>query len=171
MKKLNLLLLFAILFTTTLFVSCLGPLEDPDPPSKEAETASLKEYLKNLTDLGYNIDTTSMGVYYVVKEKGTGAYALPGDTLTVGYSGYFVSGFLFDSSSINNVDGKWTFILGNPPMIKGWDDGMKVMNKNSVVQFIIPSDLAYGANGLPGAIEPYKTLVFVVKMFEIKPAL
>jgi FKBP-type peptidyl-prolyl cis-trans isomerase len=43
------------------------------------------------------------------------------------------------------------------------------MNKNSKMQFVIPSDLAYGSAG-QGVIPPYTTLVFVIKMVDIKPS-
>jgi len=54
-------------------------------------------------------------------------------------------------------------------MIKGWDDGMKVINKDAKVQLIIPSEFAYGSEG-SGTIPPYSTLIFVVKMMEINPS-
>jgi FKBP-type peptidyl-prolyl cis-trans isomerase FkpA len=144
--------------------------DDMKLPTREEEMTLLKTYLGNLVTKGYNIDTTDLGVYYVTLDKGEGPKAQMGDTLTVGYAGYFVNGFMFDSSTLNSVDEKWTFVLGNPPMIKGWDDGMKVMNKNSRVQIILPSDLAYGETG-SGIIGPYRTLVFVVKIHDLKPKL
>jgi FKBP-type peptidyl-prolyl cis-trans isomerase len=53
-------------------------------------------------------------------------------------------------------------------MIKGWDDGVKLLNKDAKTQFIIRSSLAYGSDGV-GIIKPYQPLVFVVKMKSIKP--
>ena len=168
MKQINRIKVIAFIALLAFSSSCLKMPEESNIPTSQEESALLKSYLGNLVSKGYNVDTTSMGVYYVVLDKGEGVKANPGDTLTVGYAGYYVNGYMFDSSTLTSEDGKWTFILGNPPMIKGWEDGMKVMNKNAKVQIIVPSDLAYGSTGI-GNIGPYQTLVFVVKMFDLKP--
>lgn len=103
-------------------------------------------------------------------ENGTGAFPKNGDTLTVGYAGYLINGYPFDASAWHNqTDSTFTFVLGNPAMIKGWDEGMKVINKNAKVQLVIPSDFGYGSTGA-GVIPPFNTLVFVIKMKEIKPS-
>lgn len=135
----------------------------------ESEKQKLEVYLDSLLAQGYDIDTTEIGVYYVTIEEGEGPYPKTGDTLLVGYSGYLINGFLFDSSDMYEEDGKWEFELGNPPSIEGWDNGMSVINKGAKVQLMIPSELAYGESGF-GIIKPYETLIFVVEMFDIKPS-
>lgn len=153
----------------TLFTSCLLDNYEPEIPTVAQEQMALKSYLNNIISLGSDVDTTAQGNYYVVLEEGAGDYAKSGDTLNVGYAGYFVDGDLFDASEWHNTeDGTYEFILGNPPMIKGWDEGMLLMNKNRKIQLIIPSENAYGASG-SGSIPPYSTLIFVIKMVEIKP--
>lgn len=168
MKKIT----FNILLGITLiafFTSCIQSSIDTSVPSYEEEQAILKAYIDTLIQNDRDVDTTELGVFYVVLEEGEGEKAKMGDTLTVGYSGYFVDGILFESSEwYNSNDGTYEFILGNPPMIPGWDDAMKVMNKNAKIQFIVPSALAYGGEG-EGAIPPYTTLIFVIKMVDIKP--
>ena len=129
----------------------------------------LTNYINTLIANGRDVDTTDLGVYYVVLEEGEGEYAKTGDTLSVGYSGYFVDGTLFDTSNYNDNNGKFEFVLGGISLIPGWEDAMKVMNKNAKIQFIIPSELAYGSTG-QGTIPPYTTLVFVIKMLDIKPS-
>ncbi len=159
------------LLSAFLVSSCLDIGDEPqEQPSPEKEMQLLQTYLDSLLAQGHDIDTTELGVYYVTIEEGEGEYAQSGDTLTVGYAGYFVDGFLFDSTDIHSEDGKMEFVLEDPqepPYIPGWDDGMKVMNEGSKIQMIIPSELAYGSEG-QGIIPPYETLIFVVKMFEIR---
>ena len=75
---------------------------------------------------------------------------------------------MFDTSMWHDSpDSTFTFVLGGQPMIQGWDDGMRVINKDARVQLIIPSDLAYGSTGA-GIIPPYQTLVFIVIMKDLK---
>lgn len=160
-----------VLVSAFLVSSCLDVGNDiEEQPSQAKEMQLLQTYLDNLVAQGHDIDTTELGVYYVTIDEGKGGFAKPGDTLTVGYAGYLVDDFLFDSTDIHSEDGKMEFVLEDPeepPYIPGWDDGMKVMNEGSKIQMIIPSKLAYGGEG-QGIIPPYETLIFVVKMFEIK---
>lgn len=151
------------------FASCLTGGYEESVPTYQEEQAMLKAYLDTLITNGHDLDTTALGVYYVTLEEGEGEVAKTGDTLTLGYSGYFVDGRLFDSSQWYNADdGTIEYVLGKENMIAGWEDALKVLNKNAMIQFIIPSDLAYGDKGA-GSIPPYTTLVFVVKLVDIKP--
>lgn len=168
MKKIGIYFLIGTVLTV-LFTSCLEG-NDYSQPTREEEQLNLNKYLNNIITNKHNVDTTALGVYYVRLKEGTGAFPKTGDTLTVGYAGYFPDGYLFDASLWHNQkDSTFTFVLGTPPLIKGWDDGMKVINKNATVQLIVPSDLAYGSAGA-GVVPPYQTLVFVVIMKSIKPS-
>ena len=158
------------LLSVVFMSSCLDMIdEEEQPPTRAEEMQMLNTYLDSLVAQGHDVDTTDLGIYYVEIEEGEGETAQPGDTLVVGYAGYFVDGQMFDSSSYSSEDGKMEFVLENPPFIAGWDSGMKVMNEGSKYQFVIPSEHAYGSGG-QGIIPPYSTLIFVVKMFDIKPA-
>ncbi|HSM47027.1 MAG TPA: FKBP-type peptidyl-prolyl cis-trans isomerase [Draconibacterium sp.] len=161
------LIIGAVLIGTS--YSCLK-IDNTTLPSRGEEQINLKKYLDDIISRGNDVDTTELGVYYVTINEGTGTYPKTGDTLTVGYAGYFIDGGLFDASYWHNqTDSTYTFVLGNPPLIKGWDDGMKVISKNARVQLIIPSDFAYGSTG-SGFILPYQTLIFVIVMKDIKPS-
>ena len=77
-----------ILLITLIFASCLES-NDTEEPTREEEQLNLKKYIDNLITNGHDIDTTDLGVYYVTMDEGTGEYPKNGDTLTVGYAGYF----------------------------------------------------------------------------------
>lgn len=167
MKKFAALFLLGMIFIA-FGTSCLK-IDETQTPTREEEQIKLKSYIDNLIAKGNDVDTTDLGVYYVTTTEGTGDYPKTGDTLTVGYAGYFTDGYLFDTSIWHNIkDSTYTFVLGTPPLIKGWDDGMKEINKNGKAQLIMSSDFAYGSSG-SGVIPPYQTLVFVVLMKDIKP--
>lgn len=168
--KINTLINTALAVLIAVLVSsCLNTDDDEKIYSAAEERALRGAYIDDLIEKNHDIDTTANGVYYVVIEEGEGEYASEGDSLIVGYAGYFIDGVLFDSSELHFPDGKMSFVLGEDRMIAGWEEGMKIMNEGAKMQFIIPSELAYGSNG-SGKIPPYQTLVFVVKLFEIHPS-
>jgi FKBP-type peptidyl-prolyl cis-trans isomerase FkpA len=105
----TILALFIVLFIS----SCLKT-DDADRKTYSAAEERLlrNAYLDSLVARGHNIDTTAAGVYYVVIEEGEGDYAKFGDTLTVGYAGWLIDGFMFDASDIHYPDGKMEFVLG-----------------------------------------------------------
>ncbi len=158
-------------FVAVLISSCVD-LDSPEPERKQTkaeEMSILSAYIDSLEAKDYNVDTTAMGVYYVVIDEGEGAYPKQGDTVVIGYSGYLMDGYLFDSSEIHWSDGKWEFEIGAVNAIPGWEDGIKQINEGGKIQFIVPSELGYGPLG-SGIIGPNQSLIFVVKMFEIKPS-
>ncbi len=168
MSKKFLLYLGVAIISAFMIASCLPGIEgEQEQPTREGEIEMLQTYLDTLVARGNDIDTTEMGVYYVRMEEGEGDFATEGDTLVVKYSGYFMDGFLFDSSEIRFPEGM-DFVLGEDPFIPGWEDGMKVMNKGSRVQFIIPSEFAYGSQGYD-IIPPYETLIFFIEMLDLRP--
>ncbi len=144
-------------------VSCIDEVEPYVPPTKAEELALLDTYIEQLEDSGLNVDTTSLGVYYVVDSVGVGEFPIDGDTCTVNYTGFFLSGDVFDYSGAN----PFKVVLGEQNVIAGWEDGLKVLNKGAKGYLIIPSDFAYGTNGY-SSIPPNTTLVFNIEMLDIE---
>jgi FKBP-type peptidyl-prolyl cis-trans isomerase len=92
---------------------------------------------------------------------GTGTLIVRGSNADMHYTGWLPDGERFDSS----VDRGETFPLedvGDAPVIEGWNEGLVGMRAGGRRVLVIPPDLAYGPDGIPGAIPPAATLVFVV---------
>ncbi|WP_460768633.1 FKBP-type peptidyl-prolyl cis-trans isomerase [Mariniluteicoccus flavus] len=98
---------------------------------------------------------------------GDGAEAKAGDVVSVHYVGVaFSSGEEFDSSW--NRGAPLEFPLGAGRVIQGWDQGVQGMKVGGRRELVIPSHLAYGERGAPGAIAPNETLIFVCDLVGIR---
>lgn len=125
---------------------------------KEAGEKFLAENLKN-----ENVKSTPSGLQYVVEKEGTGAQPTAEDEVTVHYTGKLLDGTVFDSSVSRGEPA--TFPLNR--VIPGWTEGVQLMKEGAKYTFFIPSDLAYGPQGVPNAIPPHSTLIFDVELIKV----
>lgn len=124
-----------------------------------------KEFLeKNKENKG--IIVTKSGLQYEVLKKGEGGSPKITDIVEVHYKGTLIDGTEFDSSYARNSTA--SFPVGG--VIKGWQEGLQLMNKGSKYKFYIPSDLGYGGQGAGGKIPPHAVLIFEVELLNIKSA-
>jgi FKBP-type peptidyl-prolyl cis-trans isomerase len=105
--------------------------------------------------------TTASGLKITITEEAKNPGAMPGDIVWVHYTGKLSTGEQFDSS----VGGQpFKFTLGSHQVIKGWDEGVVGMKVGEKRQLTIPSELGYGAQGMPPKIPGGATLVFDIEM-------
>ena len=105
---------------------------------------------------------TSSGLQYKVFSEGTGLKPKTVDSVAVHYVGRFIDGREFESSISSPKPVKF----GVLQVIKGWTEGLLLMNEGAKYRFYIPYDLAYGESG-GGPIEPFSTLVFDIELIEV----
>jgi FKBP-type peptidyl-prolyl cis-trans isomerase FklB len=110
-----------------------------------------------------NVKVTASGLQYVVEKEGTGATPAATDEVTVHYTGRLLNGQVFDSS-VNRGEPA-TFPLNR--VIPGWTEGVQLMKEGAKYTFFIPSDLAYGPQGIPNVIPPHSTLIFDVELIKV----
>ena len=137
--------------------------------TKEAEAKKgnqIKDIEKYIADNKLTAITLPSGLRYVVLKEGEGAKPAVGKQVTVHYRGTLLDGTKFDASYDRNEPFKFT--LGVGQVIKGWDEGIALLNKGAKYLLIIPSDLGYGAQGAGGIIKPYSPLVFEVEMLDFE---
>jgi len=110
-------------------------------------------------------NTALSGLKYLIIEEGDGPDAEAGKAVEVHYTGYLLDGKKFDSSLDRNEP--IMFVLGAGQVIKGWDEGISLMNVGDKMRLIIPSELAYGNKGAGDIIPPDATLVFDVELVSV----
>ncbi|MGB1237161.1 MAG: FKBP-type peptidyl-prolyl cis-trans isomerase [Pseudomonadales bacterium] len=109
--------------------------------------------------------TLSSGLQYEIIEQGEDGSTKPTSDSTVRchYHGTFIDGSMFDSSYERGQPAE--FPVGG--VIAGWTEALQMMNIGAKWKLYVPYDLAYGAQGSPGAIPGYATLVFDVELLAI----
>lgn len=107
--------------------------------------------------------TTDTGLQYTVLIKGAGAKPSTSDTVVVDYQGSLINGKVFDSSYAR----KKPLTLPVKAVIKGWQQALTLMPVGSTWELFVPSNLAYGKAGAPGAIGPNQVLVFKIHLRKI----
>ena len=107
--------------------------------------------------------TTPSGLQYTVLTEGTGPKPKPTDKVRVHYRGTLIDGKPFDSS----YDRGEPAVFQLNQVIRGWTEGLQLMNVGSKYKFVVPSELAYGPQG-PPAIGPNAVLVFEVELLGIE---
>jgi FKBP-type peptidyl-prolyl cis-trans isomerase FkpA len=107
--------------------------------------------------------TTPSGLRFETLRPGTGARPTATDQVLVTYEGHLVDGTLFDASAQPAV-------LPVSGVVPGFAEALRLMQKGGRYRFWIPSALAYGADGIAGAIPPNAELEFIVTLIDMRPA-
>lgn len=128
----------------------------------EAAKRAGEEYLeKNAARSGVTV--LPSGLQYEVVREGTGRKPKATDSVKCHYEGTLVDGTVFDSSRRRGEPA--VFPLNG--VIRGWTEGLQLMQEGAVYRFFIPYNLAYGENGAGASIPPYAALVFEVELIEV----
>lgn len=121
---------------------------------------------KELDVLKAGMETTPSGLMYKINKKGTGKKAEKGNTVSVHYAGRLTNGNEFDNSFKRGEPIE--FPVGAGMVIRGWDEGLLMLNEGDEATFLIPPDLGYGARGAGGVIPPNAWLIFDVQLVKVK---
>jgi len=117
-----------------------------------------------------NITRTASGLGLEILTPGTGARPIPGQTVSIHYTGWLDNngqpGREFDSSVKRGSP--FTTKIGVGQLIAGWDEGVPMMQVGEKSRLHIPARLGYGARGAGAAIPPNADLIFDVELLAIK---
>ena len=108
--------------------------------------------------------TLPSGLQYQVLKEGNGRKPKATDTVKCHYEGMLVDGTMFDSSIQRGEPAE--FPLNG--VIRGWTEGLQLMQEGAKYRFFIPYHLGYGEQGAGAAIPPFAALIFDVELIEVK---
>ncbi|MEY3422786.1 MAG: hypothetical protein RIR48_3115 [Bacteroidota bacterium] len=106
--------------------------------------------------------STASGLKYYIVKEGQGPNPGVGSTVNVNYYGVLSDGTMFDNSFQRGQS--FPFGLGQGQVIKGWDEGIALLNKGAKAFLFIPGELGYGEAGSPPVIPANAELVFYVEL-------
>ena len=137
--------------------------EQQEAEAKEKAEAGQRFLDENATREGVSV--TESGLQYEVITAGAADAAKPttANKVRVHYHGTFIDGSMFDSS----VERGQPIEFPVTGVIAGWTEALQLMTVGSKWKLYIPYDLAYGAQGSPGAIPPYSALLFEVELLDV----
>lgn len=131
----------------------------------EANVKEAEEFFeKNIKAEG--VDSTETGLQYKVVRQGNGVFPTSvKDTVEVNYEGTTLDGEVFDSS----YEAGQTVKFPLSGVIKGWGEGLQLIDEGGEITLWIPSELAYGERGAGAMIGPNKALKFKVELIKVLP--
>lgn len=107
----------------------------------------------------------SNGIYYKTIKEGSGSKIGGRRAVAVEYKGYLVSGQVFDQSKGR---GPLEFTTAGGQMIPGFDIMVQDMKLGEKRTIVLPSEQAYGAQGIPGIIPGGAYIAFDVELTKVK---
>ena len=142
-----------------LFVVLWSQFNQLPPPPPEVGTSFLA---KNRYKPG--VRQTASGLQYKILQSGFGAKPSLRSKVRVNYEGRLLSGQVFDSS----------FDRGSPisfevaKVVKGWTEGLQLMNEGAEFELYLPATLGYGDQYRGKFIYPHAVLIFKVTLIEVQ---
>ena len=107
---------------------------------------------------------TASGLQYEMLREGDGNSPVSGQSVTIHYRGMLPDGSEFDSS--HNRGEPYTLDVDG--FVDGFSEALKLMKVGGQMRVVIPSDLAYGPDGMPPLIAPNQVLVFEIELLEVE---
>lgn len=170
MKKAFYIVVVAIVFAG-LASSC--NIDDNDAELIKREQTLLEDYL---TTNKITTAPTESGLYFILKDTGTGVKPVIGNYILVNYTIKLINGTLIETDNVKLADEKDilpSITIGGPMQLKvvteyiqGLKEGILNMHEGDSVLLIIPSKLAYGS-GFSAVIPSYSTLLYNIRLKKV----
>ncbi|MFM7055758.1 MAG: FKBP-type peptidyl-prolyl cis-trans isomerase [Planctomycetota bacterium] len=115
-------------------------------------------------DAAREFQATASGLKYRILRTSEGRKPQATSTVEVHYRGWLDSGRQFD----NSYDRGKTASFSLNGVIPAWTEGLQLIGEGGMIELWVPSELGYGARGMPGSIPPNATLHFIVELKSVQ---
>jgi FKBP-type peptidyl-prolyl cis-trans isomerase FkpA len=142
--------------------------------AKQQEPAKIRSFIVNK-----NLEprVTASGLNYILTKKGTGPAAVGGDSVEVYYTARYLSGKVFETNSETAAKkenifnplrhyGTAKFAVSKENPVSGFYEAAALFPAGTSVTLVIPSKLAYGAEG-QNSIKPYTPIICDLEILKI----
>ncbi|EAR4440304.1 peptidylprolyl isomerase [Salmonella enterica] len=129
---------------------------------KKAGSLYLEKFRKHK-----DVKQAESGFWYRTEYSGDGGFIHGDDTIV----DVVVTEKLTDGTVVEDMDTRGQVIsqpLGNYPAL--FRSALMLMKNHGSVELVVPSDLAYGDGGYPPKVLPGATMVYTLRVEEVKPA-
>jgi peptidylprolyl isomerase len=106
---------------------------------------------------------TPSGLKYKITKQGQGEFPKPGDQVWLHFYAKFEIDSLYDSSA---EAGPLDFYLGYGQLIKGWEEGLQLVQPGGTILLVVPPQLAYGSSPQHN-IPANSTLIFEIALLQV----
>ena len=124
--------------------------------------------LWNCSGNGGGTTITDEGLEITDEKVGTGEQAVDGDFLTIHFRGTLEDGQVFESTF--EREEPILVQVGTGQVIPGWDEGMIGMREGGKRSLVIPPNLAFGEEGVPGFIPGGENIYMDIELVSIMKA-
>ncbi len=139
--------------------------------SEDVESAPARRLEALLTKIeaqsGAKFTASESGLRYLDTQVGNGAFPTIEEAVELDYRGTLVDGTEFDSSR-RQGDGPLTVNVS--ALIAGLREGLETMREGGKRTLVVPPELGYGTDGIPGRVPADSTLIVELELFSVKPA-
>ena len=130
---------------------------------KNKEPELIEKFVK---ENNIKVKPSSTGLYFETLKTGKGAMAKDGQLARTHFILKSIDGQLIQSSYQDSVT--LDFKVGGQDIITAWNEAIVKMNVGAKARIVVPSSLAYGAEGIQNVLMPYTPLVYEIELVELK---
>ncbi|MEM6877326.1 MAG: FKBP-type peptidyl-prolyl cis-trans isomerase [Bacteroidota bacterium] len=132
-------------------------------PSDDRAGQQRNELINFAIDRLWDVEAAQAGYFVEHLQAGEGELLQWGDLVEAHYRGMRLDGSVFNDSRLQG--GKLEFYVG--AMIPAWNDALQKVQPGAAIRLLVPSDLAYGEEGLQTAdgeqvVAPHTTMAFEI---------
>jgi FKBP-type peptidyl-prolyl cis-trans isomerase len=130
---------------------------------KDAEAGIISQYVE---ENNISVEPNEDGIYYLPKKRGSGKMPQKQEWASVHYTVYTLDGNKLFASR-ERAEEPLEFEVGNRFENEGFQSVVKMMKEGGTCEALIPSAMAFGAQGAGDVVAPYTPLYYEIELIDV----